>query len=264
MLNVTGETFVEDWPDFFKIALREEPYSSKVVYSISLLIVFVGSLVGNVLTCIVIYSDKTMHTATNYYLFNLAISDILVTFPILIIVYQLLIQETELVEFKNGVMACKFFLCIHFIFVTLLWNNGILVLTALSIERYIAICHPMMLKGTPVWRRVGKIIIGIWTTAILETLPLLWTLDVIDTDKALMCFSLPSPTSRIITGSLAVITFIVPLGIMIFVYAMIAFKINGNHKYVKDTVYNNGFKRKNVNKLIGKWDVSCLVCVCVL
>ncbi|XP_075974555.1 neuromedin-U receptor 1-like isoform X2 [Anticarsia gemmatalis] len=260
MINETDYTMLEDWSGFVKMALRDEPYSAKIIFSVSLLIVFVASLVGNILTCIVIYHDKTMHTATNYYLFNLAISDLLVTVPILLIVYQLLIQESDIVEFKHGVFSCKFFLCIHFIFVTLLWNNGILVMTVLSIERYIAICYPMMLKGTPVWRRVGKIIVTIWTIAIIETLPQLWTLEVIDTDKSLMCFSLPTPTARIITGSVAVVTFIVPLGIMMFVYTMIAFKVNDNPKYdLKNTVYNNGFRRKNVNKLIAL-TVSFVVC----
>lgn len=112
----------------------------------------------------------------------------------------------------------------------------------------------MMLQRTPVWRRIGKIILAIWLIAIVETLPLLWTLDVVDTGKNLKCFSVPTPTARIITATSAVATFILPLSIMIFVYTMIAFKVSDNQKYyMKDTfVYNNTFKRKNVNKLIGK------------
>lgn len=81
MWNGTEE-FIEGWNEFVKTAFREEPYSSKVMFSVSLLVVFIISLVGNVLTCVVIYYDKTMHTATNYYLFDLAVSDLLVTFPI--------------------------------------------------------------------------------------------------------------------------------------------------------------------------------------
>lgn len=253
MLNGTDDTSLDDLSEIAKITLREEPYSYNLIYSISLLIVFVASLVGNILTCIVIYYDKTMHTATNYYLFNLAISDILATLPILFNVYQLLIIQSEIVQFKSGMYVCKFFFCIHHLFVTLLWNNGILVLTVLSIERYIAICYPMMLKGTPKWKRVGKIIFVMWTIAILETLPQFWTLEFTETDTALMCFFLPTPLSRIITGVLAIVTFVVPLGIIIFVYTMIAFKVNNNQKSnLRDTIYKNGFKRKNVNKLIGK------------
>lgn len=46
--------------------------------SICYLIIFVTGVLGNVITCVVIAKNKTMHTATNYYLFNLAVSDFLV------------------------------------------------------------------------------------------------------------------------------------------------------------------------------------------
>lgn len=38
-------------------------------------IIFVTGVIGNITTCIVISRNKSMHTATNYYLFSLAISD---------------------------------------------------------------------------------------------------------------------------------------------------------------------------------------------
>uniref|UniRef100_A0A182LZS0 G-protein coupled receptors family 1 profile domain-containing protein n=1 Tax=Anopheles culicifacies TaxID=139723 RepID=A0A182LZS0_9DIPT len=39
--------------------------------------IFVAGIVGNLSICIVIAKNKSMHTATNYYLFNLAVSDFL-------------------------------------------------------------------------------------------------------------------------------------------------------------------------------------------
>uniref|UniRef100_A0A182W5Y8 G-protein coupled receptors family 1 profile domain-containing protein n=1 Tax=Anopheles minimus TaxID=112268 RepID=A0A182W5Y8_9DIPT len=39
--------------------------------------IFVIGVLGNIITCIVISRNKSMHTATNYYLFSLAISDLL-------------------------------------------------------------------------------------------------------------------------------------------------------------------------------------------
>ena len=41
-------------------------------------IIFITGIIGNVCTCIVITRNKYMQTATNYYLFNLAIADLLV------------------------------------------------------------------------------------------------------------------------------------------------------------------------------------------
>jgi neuromedin U receptor 1 len=36
--------------------------------------IFITGVVGNVAVCLVIVKNKSMHTATNYYLFSLAIS----------------------------------------------------------------------------------------------------------------------------------------------------------------------------------------------
>ena len=41
-------------------------------------LMFVTGVTGNFAVCIVIVRNKTMHTATNYYLFSLAISDLII------------------------------------------------------------------------------------------------------------------------------------------------------------------------------------------
>lgn len=55
-----------------------DPLSIILPISVCYLIIFVTGVLGNVVTCVVIANNKTMHTATNYYLFNLAVSDFLV------------------------------------------------------------------------------------------------------------------------------------------------------------------------------------------
>jgi len=40
-------------------------------------VIFLTGVVGNLCTCLVIVRNKRMHTATNYYLFSLAVSDLL-------------------------------------------------------------------------------------------------------------------------------------------------------------------------------------------
>jgi hypothetical protein len=55
-----------------------DSYQIIIPITVCYLIIFVAGVLGNVITCIVIAKNKTMHTATNYYLFNLAVSDFLV------------------------------------------------------------------------------------------------------------------------------------------------------------------------------------------
>jgi hypothetical protein len=46
------------------------------ILTVIYLVIFIAGVLGNVVTCIVIAKNKSMHTAVNYYLFSLAISDL--------------------------------------------------------------------------------------------------------------------------------------------------------------------------------------------
>lgn len=237
------------WTEFNEKILTEESSWIKIIYGISILIIFVVGIIGNLLTCIVIYTDRSMHTATNYYLFNLAVSDMLVTMAIIIEIKDNFAKE-QFSHYSFGDLACK----VHFFLVIALWNYGILVMTALAVERYIAICHPMVLRSSSVWRRVGKVIGVIWIVTIAESLPELWTVGLTTTSKVNICFILPSSRARIVNGVLALFTFILPLGTMMFVYSMIAYKMNKmqQESSSRDKVFNHRDNRSKVNKLIGK------------
>lgn len=58
--------------------IYRDPLSIILPISIIYIIIFIAGILGNVITCVVISTNKTMHTATNYYLFNLAVSDSLI------------------------------------------------------------------------------------------------------------------------------------------------------------------------------------------
>lgn len=243
--NITDQFNYELWSEFLEEALRREWYCSKVIYSVFMFFIFAISLIGNLLTCIVIYYDKSMHTATNYYLFNLAVSDLIVTFAILLEVHEQLSDTYTISQ-----LACQ----IHFVSVVCLWNNSILTMTALSIERYLAIWHPLMLKSTPVWRRVLKIIVLLWIIAIMETFPEMLTVSVVKTHQSSVCFTIPTALARVLNGVLAIVTFVIPLVIMTCLYTMIALKVNVVQKRnSRDKIFNHRDPRKKVNKLIGKF-----------
>lgn len=48
-----------------------------IMLTVIYVIIFITGVLGNVVTCIVIARNKGMHTAVNYYLFSLAVSDLL-------------------------------------------------------------------------------------------------------------------------------------------------------------------------------------------
>lgn len=53
------------------------PLELVIPFTIVYAVIFLTGVIGNISTCIVIAKNKSMHTATNYYLFSLAVSDML-------------------------------------------------------------------------------------------------------------------------------------------------------------------------------------------
>lgn len=56
---------------------RRDPLYIVIPMTCVYAVILVSGVVGNISTCVVIARNKHMHTATNYYLFSLAISDLL-------------------------------------------------------------------------------------------------------------------------------------------------------------------------------------------
>ncbi|XP_067086077.1 neuromedin-U receptor 1 [Osmerus mordax] len=128
------------------------------------LAIFLVGAVGNVLTCTVIARNKVMWTPTNYYLFSLAVSDLLVL---------LLGMPLELYEmWKNypfilGKGACYFK---TFLFEMVCFAS-ILNVTALSVERYIAVVHPLRAKYVVTRTHAKRVILTVWATSVLCAIP---------------------------------------------------------------------------------------------
>lgn len=128
------------------------------------LIIFVVGVVGNVLTCTVIARNKVMWTPTNYYLFSLAVSDLLVL---------LLGMPLELYElwqnypFLFGKGGCYFK---TFLFETVCLAS-ILNVTALSVERYIAVVHPLRAKYVVTRTHAKRVILSVWGVSVVCAVP---------------------------------------------------------------------------------------------
>nr|XP_009478685.1 PREDICTED: neuromedin-U receptor 1 [Pelecanus crispus] len=128
------------------------------------LLIFVVGAVGNTLTCIVILRHRFMRTPTNYYLFSLAVSDLLVL---------LLGMPLELYDmwsnypFLLGASGCYF--------KTLLFEAvcfaSILNVTALSVERYIAVVHPLKAKYVVTRNHAKRVIVTIWVLSVVCSIP---------------------------------------------------------------------------------------------
>lgn len=76
-MNLSTFDCSEDEMLWLMMGPRRLPLQKIVPISVMLLVIFLTGVVGNVAVCAVIVRHPAMHTATNYYLFSLALSDLL-------------------------------------------------------------------------------------------------------------------------------------------------------------------------------------------
>ncbi|XP_053430291.1 LOW QUALITY PROTEIN: somatostatin receptor type 4 [Nycticebus coucang] len=126
------------------------------------LVCLVG-LVGNALVIFVILRYAKMKTATNIYLLNLAIADELFMLSV-----PFVASSAALRHWPFGSVLCRAVLSVD----GLNMFTSVFCLTVLSVDRYVAVVHP--LRATT-YRRpsVAKLInLGVWLASLLVTLPI--------------------------------------------------------------------------------------------
>lgn len=208
-------------------------------------IIFLVSLIGNSTTFLIIWYDKSMHTTTNYYLSNLAVSDILMTFTMLLEIFGSRSDQKSL-----------FFCKLQWFLIVCLWNNSILTIAALAIERCLAIRHPFKIKPTSTWKRVAKIILLLWLVAIAETSLEMQFLSSVKVHQLTTCFAILTPWARVVHGVLGVITFLIPLLTMTFAYSTILYKvITSKMDNTKDTIINQQNSIGKISKLVSEYRI---------
>ncbi|XP_053154990.1 neuromedin-U receptor 2 [Hemicordylus capensis] len=127
-------------------------------------LIFIIGISGNLLVCLVILKQRNMRTPTNYYLFSLAVSDLLVLlFGMPLEVYEMWSNY----PFLFGQVGCYFKTAL---FETVCFAS-ILNVTTVSAERYVAIIHPFRAKLKSTRRRALRIIISLWLLSVLFSLP---------------------------------------------------------------------------------------------
>nr|XP_023686337.1 neuromedin-U receptor 1-like [Paramormyrops kingsleyae] len=131
---------------------------------VTFLLIFLVGAVGNALTCAVIAGKKVMHTPTNYYLFSLAVSDLLV---LLIGMPLELYEMWSNYPFLLGQWGCYFK---TFLFETVCFAS-VLNVTALSVERYVAVVHPLRVKHVVTRAHAKRVIAALWAISMLCAVP---------------------------------------------------------------------------------------------
>ena len=126
-------------------------------------IIFLVSLFGNSLIIHIIRTNSAMKTAINYLVLNQACADLFFT----IMCFLNVIRETSYQGLwfggNIGNITCKLFLGILYV----LTGFSIWLLVTIAIDRLYAITHP--LQRSPISRNLKKVILILWTWAIVTS-----------------------------------------------------------------------------------------------
>ncbi|KAK2854675.1 hypothetical protein Q7C36_006544 [Tachysurus vachellii] len=132
----------------------DQSFEYKVV-SVLLVIVICGAgIVGNVMVILVVLTTKHMRTPTNCYLVSLAVADLIV----LTAAGLPNITESFFGGWVYGYGGCLSITYLQYLGI----NASSCSITAFTVERYIAICHPIKAQFLCTLSRAKKIIVLVW------------------------------------------------------------------------------------------------------
>uniref|UniRef100_A0A8C4X6R6 Growth hormone secretagogue receptor type 1 n=1 Tax=Erpetoichthys calabaricus TaxID=27687 RepID=A0A8C4X6R6_ERPCA len=125
---------------------------------------FVIGTAGNLMTILIVSKYKDMRTTTNLYLSSMAFSDLFIFLCLPLDLYRIWRYR----PWNFGDLLCKLF---QFVSESCTYST-ILNITALSIERYFAICFPLRAKVVVTKGRVKGIILLLWAIAFASAGPI--------------------------------------------------------------------------------------------
>ncbi|XP_066303619.1 neuropeptide FF receptor 2-like [Branchiostoma lanceolatum] len=159
-MQVANDSFNVTMFDFSNPILKQTvPIIS--VFVLSYFVVFAMCVVGNVLVCFVVLKIPRMRNVTNFFIFNLSVSDLLVA----VFCMPFTLVDNIIKGWPFGDVMCKLSPAVQIVSVT----ASVFTLVAIALDRYYAIIYPTEPKFTI--RRTMYVIAGVWILAIIVAIP---------------------------------------------------------------------------------------------
>lgn len=222
-------------------------------------IIFLISVIGNTLVCVVIARRRRMRTVTNFFVLNLAASDLAIT--CICIPFDIPVQENHY-KWPYGHVLCKLLYPIQ----TMAMFSSIFTLTAVSLNRFWAIVHPLRKQMTK--RHASVVIVVTWVTCVLLTVPYMMVLNLDETNNYCDEFWPRVEYRKAYTASLFALQYLLPLCVITIAYLKIGLELRTctsvKSGYSVNSVLHNTHRneaRKVVRMLVV---VTLLFAICVL
>ncbi|XP_066304208.1 neuropeptide FF receptor 2-like [Branchiostoma lanceolatum] len=190
-----------------------------VVIVLGYVLVFVMCVTGNVLVCAIIAKNRNLHTVTNFFIFNLALADLLVA----LICMPVTLVYTIIYNWPFGDVICKLSIFIQGVSV----GASVFTLVAVATDRYFAVVR--VPKGKINGKQATIIISVIWILSVSVSVPqavVLHTEYNPELDIVSCTERWSEPTDRAhYTLALFILMFVLPLLTIGYMYIRIATNI---------------------------------------
>jgi hypothetical protein len=181
-----------------------------------------------------------MHTATNFYLFSLAISDLL-------LLLSGLPHEMYSMWSRYPYVFGETFCVLQGLAAETSANATVLTITAFTIERYVAICHPFLSHTLSRLSRAVRLVLILWASALCLAIPQALEFGVVFetlpdgniNPEHSMC-----AVKRVLIPHAfevsTVLFFIVPMTLITVLYVLIGIRLYSSSNIARSASVNNG------------------------
>ena len=225
-----------------------------VIKTLAYFIILIVSLVGNILLILVIYNNKQLRKSINYFVFNMAVSDLFNPFTIMPVRIAHIISGSDSWKVDSpwilGNILCK----LSYFLPDVSLVVSIISLLLISIDRFVAVVFPLKAKlVTPKARLIG---IGCaWLVAIAVHAPYFYTFRLFHIANQTYCQSdwgpVETQTKKRYLMANFIAFFVVPICLLAVMYGFISWTLKTKNKKFKRWLSSGQRSRdQQLNKII--------------
>ncbi|XP_072027831.1 melatonin receptor type 1B-B-like [Amphiura filiformis] len=201
--------------------------------------VVIISFFGNLLVIFVYLSIRQLRTVTTVFIVSLALSDVLAALATL----PSLLPHPSHLEGILGELYCR--LVFSNVIFWIAVKASIFNLIAVTLERYLAVCHPILHRRYFNKRKALYAVGIVWLIAILMNLFAMFVVILGDDGGCLLLWS--DKTSQAIVGVIVfALTYLIPLTIMCVAYIRMLFALKAQAERLNTSDSNSNSKKRNL------------------